>query len=51
MALRFRQMNLKSFRGREISERKQVGDAEDMLSGGMGGGVGGYEDGRGREEV
>lgn len=28
-------MNLKSFRNREISERKQVGDAEDMLSGGV----------------
>lgn len=35
LALRFRQMNLKSFRNREISERKQVGDAEDMLSGGV----------------
>jgi len=35
LALRFRQMNLKSFKTREISERKQVGDAEDMLSGGV----------------
>lgn len=46
LALRFRQMNLKSFRTREISERKQVGDTEDMLSGG-GGDQGLYRDGGG----
>ena len=32
LAPRFRQMNLKSFRGREVSERKQVGDAESMIN-------------------
>lgn len=35
LALRFRQMNLKSFRGREVSERKQVGDAESMINEGI----------------
>jgi hypothetical protein len=35
LALRFRQMNLKSLRLREISERKQVGDAESMVNEGI----------------
>ena len=35
LALRFRQMNLKSLRMREISERKQVGDAESMVNEGI----------------
>ena len=44
-----RQMNLKSFRTREISERKQVGDAESMLNEGTNSGHAGFFKGDGGE--
>jgi len=35
MRMKFKQMNLKSHRNREITERKQVGDAESMVNEGI----------------
>jgi len=32
MRLRYGQMNLKDYRNREVSERRQVGDAESMVN-------------------
>ena len=54
LALRYRQMNLKqmnlkSIRTREISERKQVGDAESMINEGSGSGHDGFFRGDGGE--
>ena len=54
LALRYRQMNLKqmnlkSIRNREISERKQVGDAESMINEGSGSGHDGFFRGDGGE--
>jgi len=47
--MNLKQMNLKSIRNREISERKQVGDAESMINEGSGSGHDGFFRGDGGE--